>query len=75
MIRSPIHVVATMRMKMKYTVDYIDGKNTPGRSVLNPFSVRTLSMSFPFLLEMDASHTATVIKDKSEILVRCSGPR
>lgn len=68
MIRSPIHVVATMRMKMKYTVDYIDGKNTPRKIGLEPIQRENVEYEFPFLLEMDASHTATVIKDKSEIL-------
>jgi len=68
MIRSPIHIITTMRMKMQYVVDTVDGRNTPRKIGLGPIQRDNVEYEISVLLEMDGSHTATIVKDKTQIL-------
>ena len=66
-IRSPIHIISTMRVKMQYVLDSVDGRNTPRKVGLTPIQRDNIEYEFPILLEMDASHMATVVKDMSGV--------
>lgn len=67
-IRSPMHIISTMRMKMKYTVDSVDGRSSPRKVGMGPIQRENLEYEFSILLEMDESHVATIVKDRSKVL-------
>lgn len=67
-IRSPMHIISTMRMKMKYTVDSVDGRSSPRKVGLGPIQRENVEYEFSVLIEMDESHAATIVKDRSKVL-------
>ena len=68
MLRSKIHVIATIRSKSATVIDVIDGKNVPVKIGLAPIQRDGMEYEFSILLEMDHSHAASVKKDRTKVL-------
>ena len=68
MLRSKIHVIATIRSKSATVIDVIDGKNVPVKIGLAPVQRDGMEYEFSILLEMDHSHAASVKKDRTKVL-------
>lgn len=62
----PGHVLATMRSKTEWTTEKTDrGKNKPVRVGLTPEQRGGVEYEFDILMELNAEHIATVIKDRT----------
>ena len=73
-LRSPCHVIATMRSKMEYVMeDYIDPKtgarkSQPKKVGLAPIQRQGMEYEFDLVCDMDLSHTLTVSKTRCPLI-------
>lgn len=68
MLRSPCHIIATMRAKQ----EYVQEKNDNGKSVVRkvgmaPVQREGMEYEFTVMLDVDMSHTASASKDRTSL--------
>lgn len=69
MLRSPCHVIATMRAKQEYVLETNDkGKQTPKKVGLAPVQRDGMEYEFTVMLDIDMNHVATASKDRTSQL-------
>lgn len=68
LLQSPIHVITTMRSKQEYVVEQgQNGKSAPRKVGMAPIQRDGMEYEFTIVLDIDASHQATVSKDRTGI--------
>lgn len=68
MIRSKLHLIATMRSKMDYVVETNDkGKSVPKKVGLAPVQREGLDYEFDIVFDLDLNHNALSTKDRSSL--------
>jgi hypothetical protein len=68
MIRSKLHLVATMRSKMEYVVETNDkGKSAPRKVGLAPVQREGMDYEFDIVFDLDLNHNALSTKDRSSL--------
>lgn len=68
MIRSKLHVIATMRSKMDYIVEQNDkGKAVPKKVGLAPIQREGMDYEFDIVFDLDLGHNAISTKDRSSL--------
>lgn len=68
MIRSKLHVIATMRSKMDYIVEQNDkGKAVPKKVGLAPIQREGMDYEFDIVFDLDLNHNALSSKDRSSL--------
>lgn len=66
MLKSPAHIIATMRSKQEYVLELNDkGKQTPRKVGLAPVQREGMEYEFTVMLDVDMSHHATASKDRT----------
>lgn len=69
MLRSPCHVIATMRAKQEYVLETNDkGKQTPKKVGLAPVQRDGMEYEFTVMLDIDMNHVASASKDRTSQL-------
>jgi hypothetical protein len=68
MIRSKLHLIATMRSKMDYVVETNEkGKSVPKKVGLAPIQREGLDFEFDIVFDLDLNHNAQSTKDRSSL--------
>ena len=68
MIRSKLHLIATMRSKMDYVVETNEkGKSVPKKVGLAPVQLEGMDYEFDIVLDLDLNHNAQSTKDRSSL--------
>lgn len=68
MLRSPCHIIATMRSKQDYILELNDkGKQTPKKVGLAPVQREGMEYEFTVMLDVDMSHIASASKDRTSL--------
>ena len=68
MIRSKLHVIATMRAKMDYIIEQTDkGKAVPKKVGLAPIQREGMDYEFDIVFDLDLAHNAMSSKDRSSL--------
>jgi hypothetical protein len=68
MIRSKLHLIATMRAKMEYVVETNDkGKSVPRKVGLAPVQREGTDFEFDIVFDIDLNHNAMSSKDRSSL--------
>jgi hypothetical protein len=68
MIRSKLHLIATMRSKMDYVVEVNDkGKSVPKKVGLAPVQREGMDYEFDIVFDLDLNHNALSTKDRSSL--------
>lgn len=68
MLRSPCHIIATMRAKQEYVLETNDkGKQTPKKVGLAPVQREGMEYEFTVMLDIDMSHVASASKDRTSL--------
>lgn len=68
MLRSPAHIIATMRAKQEYVLETNDkGKQVPKKVGLAPVQRDGMEYEFTVMLDIDMNHTASASKDRTSI--------
>ncbi len=68
MIRSKLHVIATMRAKMEYIIEQTDkGKSVPKKVGLAPIQRDGMDYEFDIVFDLDLAHNAISSKDRSSL--------
>jgi hypothetical protein len=68
MLRSPCHVIATMRAKQDYVLETNDkGKQTPKKVGLAPVQREGMEYEFTVMLDVDMHHIASASKDRTSL--------
>jgi len=68
MIRSKLHLIATMRSKMDYVVETNEkGKSVPKKVGLAPVQREGMDYEFDIVLDLDLNHNAQSTKDRSSL--------
>lgn len=68
MIRSKLHVIATMRSKMDYIIEQSDkGKAIPKKVGLAPIQREGMDYEFDIVFDLDLGHNAISSKDRSSL--------
>jgi hypothetical protein len=68
MLRSKLHLIATMRAKMDYVVETNDkGKSVPRKVGLAPVQREGLDYEFDVVFDLDLNHNAISSKDRSSL--------
>lgn len=68
MLRSPCHIIATMRTKTEYVIEKNDkGKDTPRKVGLAPIQRDGMEYEFTVMLDVSQDHTATASKDRTRL--------
>ena len=68
MIRSKLHLIATMRSKMDYVVETNEkGKSVPKKVGLAPIQREGLDYEFDIVFDLDLNHNAQSTKDRSSL--------
>ena len=68
MVRSRLHLVATMRSKMEYVVETNDkGKSIPRKVGLAPVQREGMDYEFDIVFDIDLNHNAMSTKDRSSL--------
>ena len=68
MIRSKIHIIATMRSKMDYIIEQTDkGKAVPKKVGLAPIQREGMDYEFDVVFDLDLGHNAISSKDRSSL--------
>ena len=68
MIRSKLHLIATMRSKMDYVVETNEkGKSVPKKVGLAPIQREGMDFEFDIVLDLDLNHNAQSTKDRSSL--------
>lgn len=66
MLRSPCHIIATMRAKQEYVLETNDkGKQTPKKVGLAPVQRDGMEYEFTVMLDIDMGHVASASKDRT----------
>jgi len=66
MLRSPIHVIATMRSKTEYVLTQdVNGKNKPEKRGLAPIQRDGIDYEFTTVIDIAPNHTAEASKDRT----------
>lgn len=66
MLRSPCHIIATMRAKQEYVLETNDkGKQTPRKVGLAPVQRDGMEYEFTVMLDIDMNHVASASKDRT----------
>ncbi len=69
MLRSPCHVIATMRAKQEYVLETNDkGKQMPKKIGLAPVQRDGMEYEFTVMLDIDMNHVASASKDRTSQL-------
>lgn len=68
MLRSPCHVIATMRAKQDYVLETNDkGKQQPKKVGLAPVQREGMEYEFTVMLDVDMNHIASASKDRTSL--------
>ena len=68
MLRSPCHIIATMRAKQDYVLEVNDkGKQTPKKVGLAPVQREGMEYEFTVMLDVDMQHVASASKDRTSL--------
>ena len=68
MIRSKLHLIATMRSKMDYVVEMNEkGKSVPKKVGLAPVQREGMDYEFDIVFDLDLNHNALSTKDRSSL--------
>lgn len=68
MLRSPCHIIATMRSKQEYVLEMNDkGKQTPKKVGLAPVQRDGMEYEFTVMLDVDMNHVASASKDRTSL--------
>ncbi|MBI5470892.1 MAG: AAA family ATPase [Ignavibacteriae bacterium] len=68
MIRSKLHIIATMRSKMDYIIEQTDkGKAVPKKVGLAPIQREGMDYEFDIVFDLDLGHNAISSKDRSSM--------
>lgn len=66
MLRSPCHVIATMRAKTEYVIEKNDrGKDTPRKIGMAPVQREGMDYEFSVVFDIDSQHVAHASKDRT----------
>lgn len=66
LLRSPCHIIATMRAKQEYVLEINDkGKQTPKKVGLAPVQREGMEYEFTIMLDIDMQHIASASKDRT----------
>jgi nucleoside-triphosphatase THEP1 len=64
-LKSKLHIIATMRSKMDYIIENENGKSKPKRIGMAPVQGKDIEYEFDMLIEMTNEHSAVVMKDRT----------
>jgi len=68
MLRSPCHIIATMRAKQDYVLEVNDkGKQTPKKVGMAPVQREGMEYEFTVMLDVDMHHVASASKDRTSL--------
>lgn len=68
MLRSPAHIIATMRAKQEYVLETNDkGKQQPKKVGLAPVQREGMEYEFTVMLDVDMQHIASASKDRTSL--------
>ena len=68
MLRSPCHIIATMRAKQEYVLETNDkGKQQPKKVGMAPVQREGMEYEFTVMLDVDMNHIATASKDRTSL--------
>ena len=68
MLRSPAHIIATMRAKQEYVLEVNDkGKQTPKKVGMAPVQREGMEYEFTIMLDVDMNHIASASKDRTSL--------
>lgn len=68
MLRSPCHIIATMRAKQEYVLELNDkGKQTPKKVGMAPVQREGMEYEFTVMLDVDMNHIASASKDRTSL--------
>lgn len=68
MLRSPAHIIATMRAKQEYVLELNDkGKQTPKKVGMAPVQREGMEYEFTVMLDVDMHHIASASKDRTSL--------
>lgn len=68
MLRSPAHIIATMRAKQEYVLETNDkGKQQPKKVGLAPVQREGMEYEFTVMLDVDMHHVASASKDRTSL--------
>lgn len=66
MLKSPCHIIATMRAKQEYVLEINEkGKQTPKKVGMAPVQREGMEYEFTVMLDVDMSHVASASKDRT----------
>jgi hypothetical protein len=68
MLRSPAHIIATMRAKQEYVLETNDrGKQQPKKVGMAPVQREGMEYEFTVMLDVDMNHVASASKDRTSL--------
>jgi hypothetical protein len=68
MLRSPCHIIATMRAKQEYVLETNDkGKQQPKKIGMAPVQREGMEYEFTVMLDVDMNHVASASKDRTSL--------
>lgn len=68
MLRSPAHIIATMRAKQEYVLETNDkGKQQPKKVGMAPVQREGMEYEFTIMLDVDMAHVASASKDRTSL--------
>lgn len=68
MLRSPCHIIATMRAKQEYVLETSDkGKQQPKKVGMAPVQREGMEYEFTVMLDVDMHHVASASKDRTSL--------
>ncbi len=68
MLKSPCHIIATMRSKQEYVLETNDkGKQQPKKIGMAPVQREGMEYEFTVMLDVDMNHIANASKDRTEL--------
>lgn len=68
MLRSPCHIIATMRAKQEYVLETNDkGKQQPKKVGMAPVQREGMEYEFTVMLDVDMNHIASASKDRTSL--------
>lgn len=68
MLRSPCHIIATMRAKQEYVLETNDkGKQMPKKVGMAPVQREGMEYEFTVMLDIDMAHVASASKDRTSL--------
>jgi hypothetical protein len=68
MLKSPCHIIATMRSKQEYVLETNDrGKQTPKKIGLAPVQRDGMEYEFSIMFDIDMAHVASASKDRTSL--------